>query len=126
MPQITYVQKIELNGDKIKAERELEDGYEVIEARLPVLLTIIKEMNEASYPTLNGIHEAYNKEIKVWKADDINADSEKIGLKASPTMVKKIFSPSPKGQGLMLQGSIKEMAHDLIERLKEREIIQKF
>ena len=126
LPQITYVQKVEINGGKIKAERELEDGYEVIETEMPALLTIIKEMNEARYPTLQGIDKAYEKEVKVWKADDINADVSKIGLKASPTMVKKVFSPSAKGQGLILQCSIKEMAHDLVERLKEREIIQKF
>lgn len=126
LPQITYVQKVDINGGKIKAERELEDGYEVIEAKMPALLTIVKEMNEARYPTLQGIDDAYEKEVKIWKAADICADENKIGLKASPTMVKKVFSPSAKGQGLMLQGSIKEMANDLVERLKEREIIQKF
>ncbi|KKR78538.1 MAG: Electron transfer flavoprotein beta-subunit, partial [Candidatus Nomurabacteria bacterium GW2011_GWA2_40_9] len=102
-------------------------GYEVIETGMPALLTIIKEVNEARYPTLQGIDDAYGKkEVKTWKAADIGADENKIGLKASPTMVKKVFSPSAKGQGLILQGSIKEMAHDLVERLKEREIIQKF
>ena len=93
---------------------------------MPALLTIVKEMNEARYPTLQGIDKAYEAEVKTWKAADIGADENKIGLKASPTMVKKVFSPSAKGQGLILQGSIKEMAHDLVERLKEREIIQKF
>ena len=126
LPQITYVQKVEINGGKVKAERELEDGYEIIETGMPALLTIVKEMNEARYPTLQGIDKAYEAEVKTWKAADIGADENKIGLKASPTMVKKVFSPSAKGQGLILQGSIKEMAHDLVERLKEREIIQKF
>jgi len=127
LPQITYVQKIESNGNKIKAERELEDGYEIVETKMPALLTVTKELNEPRYPALQGINDAYEKkEIKCWKAADINADENKIGLKASPTMVKKVFSPSAKGQGLILQGSIKEMAHDLIERLKEREIINKF
>jgi electron transfer flavoprotein beta subunit len=126
IPQITYVQKMELGGNKIKVERELEDGYEIIESKLPMLLTCTQNLNEPRYPTLKGIDEAFNKEIIKWAAKDVKVAEDKVGLKASPTMVKKTFTPGAKGQGTILKGSIKELAHELIEKLKEKELIKSF
>jgi len=126
LPQITYAQKIEIDGNKVKVERELEDGYEIVESTIPCLITIIKEAAEPRYSTLNGIDKAFEKEIKKITAKDINIDEKKVGLLASPTRVKKIFSPSAKGQGTILQGSSKDIAQELIKTLKEKEIIQKF
>ena len=42
MPQITYAAKIEINGDTIKVDREHDDGYEIMEAKLPVMVTVVK------------------------------------------------------------------------------------
>jgi len=55
--------------------------------------------------------------------DDIKADEKRIGLLSSPTMVKKVFPPPAKGQGTKLDGSPKEIASQLINTLKEKEII---
>ena len=97
-----------------------------IEAKLPVLITCTHNLNEPRYPTLQGIDESFNKEIKKWTAKDVNAVEDKVGINASPTNVKKTFKPAAKGQGTMLKGSIKDMAHELIEKLKEKEIISNF
>jgi len=126
LPQITYAQKIEIGGNKVKVERELEDGYEIVESNLPCLITVIKEAAIPRYPNLDGIDKAFQKEIKKITAKDINIDEKLIGLLSSPTRVKKVFSPSAKGQGTMLQGSLKDIAKELIKTLKEKEIIQKF
>lgn len=125
LPQITYAQKIEIT-DKVKVERELEDGYEVIESKLPCLITCTHNINEPRYPSLKGIDESFEKEIKKWSADNVKATKDKVGINSSPTKVKKTFTPSAKGQGAMLQGSIKDMAYQIINTLKEKEIIQKF
>ena len=124
--QISYAQKIDLSNDKVKVERELEDGYEVIEAKLPSLITCTLSLNEPRYPTLQGIDGAFDKEIKKWSAKDVKVAEDKVGLKASPTMVKKTFTPGAKGQGVMLNGSVKEVALELIKKLKEKELIKQF
>ncbi len=124
--QITYAQKIDIGDGLVKVERELEDGYEVIEAKLPVLVTCTLNLNKPRYPTLQGIDESFEKEIKNWTAKDVNVARDKVGIKASPTIVKKTFTPALKGQGTMLKGSIKDMAHELIEKLMEKEIIRNF
>lgn len=126
IPQVTYVRKVEVNGSKVNVERVLEDGYEIIEAKLPALLTLVKGSNEPIYPTLTGIQKAYEKEVKTWAADDIGVDASRIGLKASPTSVAKSFTPQPKGSGTILEGPISDVSKKLIEILKEKEIIQEF
>lgn len=126
IPQVTYAQKIGISGKKARIERELEDGYEIIETSLPALITCIAALNQPRYPSLKGIDDSFNKIIKNWAAKDINCREEEVGIKASPTNVKKTFSPAAKGHGTMLKGNVKEMAHEMIEKLKEKEIIQKF
>ena len=70
IPVVTYVQKIvEYTGDKIKVQRQLEDGYEVIEVKLPCFLTCVKELNEPRYMSVGSIVDAYKKDIKIYNVN---------------------------------------------------------
>ncbi|MCR4712738.1 MAG: electron transfer flavoprotein subunit beta/FixA family protein [Clostridia bacterium] len=125
LPQVTYVQKFEIADDKksVKVERQLEDGYEVIEAPIPCMLTCIKELNTPRYMNICGIFNPA-KDIKVWNAKDIEVDLTTVGLKASPTNVFRSFTPKPKGKGTMLEGDTdKELAEKLVGSLKQKHII---
>ena len=125
LPQVTYVQKFELSADKktVKVERQLEDGYEVIEVNVPCMLTCIKELNTPRYMNIGGIFNP-NKDIKVWSAADVEVDLNTVGLKPSPTNVFRSFTPKPKGKGTMLEGdSEKDVAEKLIGSLKQKHII---
>lgn len=126
LPQITYVQKLEIKENKINAQRELEDGYEIVEAKLPALITVIHDLNKPRYPSLQGINTACEKKIKVWTVNDVKADQKKVGLEASPTKVKKVFTPPTKSPGIKLEGDIKSVCRKLVNILKEKEVIQKF
>lgn len=123
IPQITYVQNFKLDGDKITCERALEDGYQIVETTMPCLLTAIKDLNEPRYPSVGGIFDAYEKEVKVWGINEVPIDTAKAGLKGSPTNVFKTFSPEPKGAGVMLEGADKETVKDLIARLQAKHIL---
>ena len=125
LPQVTYVQKFEISDDrkKVTVERQLEDGYEVIEIALPCMLTAIKELNTPRYMSISGIYNQ-NKDIKVWNAADIQVDLSTVGLKASPTNVFRSFTPKPKGKGIMLDGdSEKDLAKNLLIHLKQKHVI---
>ncbi|HYE82957.1 MAG TPA: electron transfer flavoprotein subunit beta/FixA family protein [Clostridia bacterium] len=124
LPQVTYVQKMEVNGDTVTAQRALEDGYEVIEVIMPCVLTAIKELNAPRYASVKGIFEAYReKTVESWTAKDIEIDPEIIGLNGSPTNVRRTFTPEPKGKGTMLTGCDRGTVCDLFGRLKEKHII---
>lgn len=119
MPQITYSRKVEdIDDNRIVAERLLEGGYEVIEAPLPCLLTVVKEINEPRLPSLKGKMSARKARIPTWGAEDIDADPQKLGLDGSPTKVVKIFSPPPRGGGEILEGDPDEVVPDLVEKIK--------
>lgn len=125
LPQVTYVQKFEISDDRktVKVERQLEDGYEVIEVALPCMLTAIKELNTPRYMSIKGIFNP-EKDIKVWNAADIEVDLATVGLKASPTNVFRSFTPKPKGKGVMLDGdSEKDLAKKLLIQLKHKHVI---
>jgi len=119
IPQVTYVKKIEEVKDKMmRVERMMEEGYEIIEAPLPLLLTVVKEINEPRLPSLKGMLRAKSAKIIVWTQKELNLDVQKIGLSGSPTQVVKIFTPPPRIGGQMLQGETQEVTAKLVDLLK--------
>lgn len=119
IPQITYVRKIEeIKDGNITAERMTEDGYEVIQTKIPCLLTVVKEINVPRLPSLKGKMKAKSAAITVWKAADIGAEESRIGLKGSPTEVWKIFTPPPRPKGKIFEGEAKEAVNQLVDSLK--------
>lgn len=125
LPQITYVEELKIEADKVITKRALEDGHFVIESSMPVLLTAIKELNEPRYPSIKGIYEAHKGDkVKIWSAKDVNADFDNLGLNGSPTQVNKSFTPPGRsGVGEILQGNAKESVRDLIIKLREKQVI---
>jgi electron transfer flavoprotein beta subunit len=124
VPQVTYVRELTVEGGKVRAKRAVEDGYEDIEAALPALLTITKEANTPRYPPAGAIISAYRERtVTRWGVNDINADPETLGLKGSPTQVRRSFSPPPKEPGQMIKGGPPEAAKDLVAILRQKNII---
>lgn len=97
----------------------MEEGFEIIETPLPALLTVVKEINEPRLPSLKGMLRARQAKITVWSQKELNLDSQSIGLCGSPTQVIKIFTPSPRIGGQVLQGEISEVANKLVNLLKD-------
>jgi electron transfer flavoprotein beta subunit len=124
IPEVAYVRKIEeINNGIAKVQRIMEDGSEIIEVKLPALFTVIKQINEPRLPSLKGKLMAKKKEIPVWKVEDIDADINKVGLKGSPTKVIKTFTPTPRGRGEILKGTVDEQVSELVTRLQELKLL---
>jgi electron transfer flavoprotein beta subunit len=127
IPQLTYVDKVvEIDPDnkKIKVERLLEDGKEVVEASLPALITVVKDINEPRLPSLFGIKKAAKLDIPAWTAEDLPVDKDKLGLKGSPTEVINVFSPEVRGGGEILEGEVPEVVVTLVDKLMDLKFIQ--
>ncbi len=115
---IRRIEKIEEDTD-IYLERLLEDGYVRIKAKLPVVLTVVKEINEPRLPSLRGKMNAKKAEITVWGAEDLGVDTGRIGLNGSPTQVMKIFTPPKPERGKIFTGEVKESVESLLKELKK-------
>lgn len=125
LPQITYSQGVEINNGAIKVKRALEDGYEVVETELPVLLTVIKDINTPRTPAIDAVMEAYSAEITTWTAEDLDVDRTLLGLKGSPTRIKKAYTPEQKkGNVDIIDASNPEKAvQELLAKLKEKHLL---
>ncbi|MBN1869208.1 MAG: electron transfer flavoprotein subunit beta/FixA family protein [Candidatus Omnitrophica bacterium] len=120
IPQITYVRKIEgSEGNALVAQRTLEEGYEVVKAPLPCLITVVKEINKPRIPSLKGKMKAKKAEIIKWGAAHLDAESGRMGIAGSPTEVWKIYSPPPRAKGQIFEGNIEEAVDAVVEGLKD-------
>jgi len=119
IPHITNVRKIEVQGKRVTVERLLEHGYVRLKTKLPMLATVVKEINEPRRAALRSKLKAKNRESTVWKKDDRDVDDQRLGLTGSPTWVKKIFAPPKGGAGKIFTGETEEMVSTLIGELEK-------
>mgnify|MGYP000926521558 FL=1 len=123
VPQVTYAKEVEVSGNKLTVTREVEDGYEVIELTTPALLTVVKDANQPRYPSISGIFDAYEVDVKKITNDDLKLEREELGLKGSPTKVVATTTPDTQRKGEVFTGNPKECCGNLIDRLNQRHLI---
>lgn len=102
MPQLTFVVQVESVDPKtgeIIVHRKLEKGRQVVKAKLPVVLTVVKELNDLRYPSFPNMYRARSFTPKVWTKNELDADPAQLGLRGSPTKVKKTAVPQARQQG---------------------------
>jgi len=124
IPQLTYAVNITLENSKVKIRQKLGDLDRILEAPLPALVTVAREINEPRIPAVDAVLEAYEKDITVWRAVDFPGEEDNFGLKASPTRLGKMFTPeTARGKAEILEGTPEETAGKLVEILKEKGMI---
>lgn len=124
LAQISYVKDLQCDEDKnLTIKRAVEDGYYLLEVKMPCLVTVLTEANKPRYMSVKGIVEAYDKEVEVWDTTNITVDLEKLGLKGSPTKVRKSFTKGAKQAGKIHEVEPKEAAKIIVEKLKEKFVI---
>jgi len=125
MAQMTYAAKIQVDGNKIVINRETDEGYEVMEGTLPVVCTVVKSINVPRFATIKSKMASNKARIDVLTAGDLSdIDPTKIGLKGSPTRVKKTFVPPRRKSGIQIKEETgKDSALKLVEKLVESKLI---
>ena len=128
IPALTYVSKIEkIAGNRIRLERLVEEGYEMLDAPLPCLITVVKEIAVPRLPTLKGKIRSREMDIPVFTADDLDVKADYLGLKGSPTRVVKIETPTIARGGRTIKAMDEESvglaADALMALLKEKGLV---
>lgn len=128
LSQLTLVDQImEVDGEKreITVRRKLEGRKEIVKATLPVLLTVVREMNIPRYPIVNRRLLSEFAEIQTWTNEKLQLPADQIGLKGSPTNVKKIFAPERKVGEILGDGEKdpEGAVSLLIQKLSEKKLI---
>lgn len=126
--QLTFVNNIEnidLQAKKVRVRRKLGTYSELVEAPLPAVISVVREINRLRYPTVLKRLTAEGAEVTLWSNEEMKLDTETVGLKGSATQVSKIFSPE-RAIGEILGDGLndpEEAAHLLIRKLVEKDII---
>jgi electron transfer flavoprotein beta subunit len=103
--QVTYtltIEDVDADAGTLIAERQLERGHERLRTHLPVVVTVVEEAPEIRYAGLPGMIAALRYTPEVWSTKQVEVDTACLGLKGSPTKVKKIFPPPQRGGGVSL------------------------
>jgi len=107
VPIITYTVKVEEvspQGKYAVAVRRTEDMVETVKVSMPAAISVLEETNHPRRATLDGILKARKATVVLWNKDTIEADPKKTGLAGSPTIVKRMFIPKPRGRGEIIDG----------------------
>lgn len=125
IPQLTYAVKIEVAGDKVKVNREVDEGIMVLETKMPAIITVGKDINEPRSATIKSKMKAKKTELEeITAADMPDIDQQKIGLKGSPTRVKKTFTPSVKKMGIkIVSENTEETVKALCDYITSKELL---
>lgn len=128
LAQLTLVDRIEdldLNKRTIRVRRKLEGRHEIVEAPLPAMLTVVREINRPRYPTVPMRLSSAGAEVKVWNNQLLQLDETQIGLKGSPTWVSRIFSPE-RDKGEIIGDGVNDpegTAQLLIDKLLSKDLL---
>ena len=122
---VTFVSRVEAKDGHLVLRRVVEDGYELIETKTPVLASIISdETNTPRYPKLKDIMAAGKKTIPVWKAADLALDPDRVGAEASRVAITDVYIPMKESTCEMIEGDTpEEQAVKLVARLRELKLI---
>lgn len=123
IPVISYAQDIKIDGDSVIVQRQYDDRYHVVKAKMPCLITCLSELNDPRYMTPGGIFDACEAEITTWgRADLVGLDDSNIGLNGSPTKIAKASDKVRKGAGEKVILDTEEAVSYLIGKMTEKHV----
>ncbi len=125
---LTLVDKIidlDLDNKSITVSRKLERRHEIVQAQLPALITVVREINRPRYPTVPMRLKAQETPVEIWNNESMGLDVNQIGLKGSPTAVRKIFSPEREPGEIIGDGTNDPVgtAQLLVDKLVSKELL---
>jgi electron transfer flavoprotein beta subunit len=121
IPQITYVEEvIKIKGKKLEAKAQTDDGYNILEAKLPVLIAGITPSSfEPTNPPMMSIIKAKKKPFETWSADDFEVEKSNFGLEGSLTQVIRVFPPPKREKGEIFTDEPKIAVEKLLDKLSD-------
>ena len=124
LPAITFARKVEIHGDTVRVERVVSDGYEVLEATLPALVTVSNELGEARKPSLRETMRAARKPLADTPSSDVGIDRAMLERYTSRRTRERLYVPVKTGACELIAGvDERAQAALLAQRLKDSRLI---
>lgn len=124
VPAVNLVRKVEVIDGKVKVEKVIPDGYQVIEMGLPALVTVTSEAGALRYAALKGIMAAAKRQPIVWKPADIGLEPSQVGATGRRVKIAELSQPVKEAKCEIVGGETPaEAGAKLATRLREAKII---
>jgi electron transfer flavoprotein beta subunit len=125
LPQLTNAMEITVEKNEALIKQKTDDGFRLLKATFPVVITVEKNINQPRIPSMESIMDAYrDKTIDTWKGEDLYNNTGQFGLKGSPTQSKNIYTRKlEKGAVEILKGEPDVAAKNLIGILKGKDLL---
>ena len=121
IPHVTLVTNIEILNGQARVHRELEEGLEeVLEVRLPAVLTIQTGINQPRYVSIMGIRKAAIKEIKTLDLQELGLKDANVGESGSGLLTERLFFPPATKETEILEGVLEETAMKLAQIIRDK------
>ena len=101
--QLSLASKVEIDGSHVRVNRQSEDGYWVVEADLPAVISVVEKINEPRYPSFKGIMAAKKKPMQVLSLAEAGIDSSLVGLANAATEVVDFTERPPRQAGTVVK-----------------------
>ncbi|MHB1909387.1 MAG: electron transfer flavoprotein subunit beta/FixA family protein [Nitrososphaerales archaeon] len=125
VPELGFVSKLEIVApNKVKVERLLEEGVEIVECETPLVLTVVREINQPRFPTLIQIMGAGKKEMIEWDAKALEIDTSSIGKSGSKVHVDSVDVPKSARKKLLFESSPEEASEKLADALLKEGVVK--
>ncbi len=103
VPQLTLASKVDISGSDVTIRRVTDDGYAVVSASLPAVVSVVEKINEPRYPTFKGIMAAKKKPVQTLTLADLSVDASAVGLANAATWVKDFAARPPRQAGQIVK-----------------------
>lgn len=122
-PQLTSVDRLSLDGSRLRARRETDEGYDTYDVELPALVSVAEAINEGIWPAKRDLEAtSTDGRIAVWEATDLVAEvheyETRFGQTGSPTRVLAVKDVTPERHG-EIAASAPEAADRILALLAE-------
>ena len=124
MPSLTQVIKMDVEGEKLRCERQAEYGYDTVEVQLPAVISVGDAINEPRYPSLKAIMGAKKKQLDKKAIGDVGIEADRVGVDGSRTSVEAINPPPAKQAGEVIEDEdTDETVEKIVAWLDERKLL---
>jgi electron transfer flavoprotein beta subunit len=121
-PLVSQAAELSVTGDSLRAKRQTEFGYDVIEAGLPAVVAVSDAINEPRYPSLKGIMGAKKKPQETLALGDLGIDAGRVGEAGSQTEVYELSQPPSRGDSRKIEDD-GNAAEQIVEFLAEKRLV---
>jgi len=123
LPQVTFASVVESQGEVFRVRRDGDTATEIIEGRLPMVLSVTDQTGEARYPSFKGIMAAKKKPLETWGLSEIGVEADQVGLSAAWSAVDNTEARPPRTQGEVVTDEDGSGATALVDFLASKKFI---